>query len=403
MLGTVLNATMSHEAQKQCGAGYNMKSEGRTNSRNGYRDRSVKTVCGQVDVRVPKLRTGVYDPSAVIEKFCRVDRAVVCMVAEMYASGVSTRAVANIARQFGIDKMPASTVSDMCSELDKRVEEFRSREIGRTPFLWVDGTPLKCQVDGRYRQVMVVTAIGVAEDGRRTFLDAAQVDVESFESWSSFLYRLRERGLSGVKLVVSDAHPGLVKAIERHFGPGCTWQRCVFHFQQNMSDAVGTRSRKCKLAHSLVGAAVHQPTEMDAHAVWREAARALAEFSTDGADLMDRAEHDVLAFMAFPKKAWPSLRTNNVQERMNAEIKRRTKKIGAFPSVSSMMRLVTCVMLQCNDRWDLGRRHYTQPVMEAAFAGPAAPEQADPEREEACILHAKAVVREIVDRWKAEK
>jgi transposase-like protein len=399
MMSTIINASLSHEAQAQCGAPYGLQSGDWVNSRNGYRDRSIKTSCGTVDVRIPKLRKGTFDASETLERYTRVDKAVVCMVAELYVAGVSTRAVDRIVRQFGIDGMSKSSVSDLCRELDARVADFKTRPIGESPFLWIDATPLSCQVDGRYRNVMMVTAIGLNARGRKEFLDAQVVDTESYDSWSAFLAGLKERGLAGVRLVISDAHAGLVKAVRRHFCGGCMWQRCWFHFLRNVSQACGASAWKRKFAVEIVRAAVMQETELDAHAVWREGAAALAGHCPKAAELMEGAENDVLAHMAFPRAVWSGLRTNNAQERMNREIKRRTNKIAAFPSEDAMMRLVVSVLLQCNERWEHSNRTWSEGIVRECLEGPLPREDADEARLEACALHARSVVAKVVDEW----
>jgi putative transposase len=177
------------------------------------------------------------------------------------------------------------------------------------------------------------------------------------------------------------------------------WQRCWFHFLRNVSQACGASAWKKKFAAEIVRAAVMQETELDAHAVWREGAAALSAHCPKAAELMEGAENDVLAHMAFPRAVWSGLRTNNAQERMNREIKRRTNKIAAFPSEDAMMRLVVSVLLQCNERWEHARRSWTERVVRECLEGPLPREDADEARLEACALHARNVVAKVVDEW----
>lgn len=249
VLGGVMNALMDSEAQQMCGAGRNERSDGRENSRNGYRPRSLKTAVGDVELEIPKLRHGTYYPEGMLARWSRVDTSVAALVQEMYVCGVSTRKVERVASRLGISSLSSSEVSSLCSDLDAEVAEFRRRDLSGTPccYLWLDATYMSCRVGSSVVSQGVVTAIGLGADGRKHFLGCDVVDTESEDSWAAFLGGLRERGLAGVRLVVSDSHAGLVAAVSRLF-QGCAWQRCVTHLQRNLQSACSGRPEDSKAA-----------------------------------------------------------------------------------------------------------------------------------------------------------
>lgn len=273
VLGGVMNALMDSEAQQMCGASRNERSDGRENSRNGYRPRSLKTAVGDVELEIPKLRHGTYYPEGMLARWSRVDTSVASIVQEMYVCGVSTRKVERVASKLGISSLSSSEVSSLCSDLDAEVEEFRRRDLSGTPccYLWLDATYMSCRVGSSVVSQGVVTAIGLGADGRKHFLGCDVVDTESEDSWAAFLGGLRERGLAGVRLVVSDSHAGLVAAVSRLF-QGCAWQRCVTHLQRNLQSACSGRPEDSKAAvRDLVHAAVYQDDPDLARCVWAEA------------------------------------------------------------------------------------------------------------------------------------
>lgn len=214
----LVNSIMDAEADQLCGAS--------GNSRNGYRERQLVTCVGPITMRIPKLRSGSFFPEDVIERYQRVDRAVAAAVAEMYATGTSTRKVEGIARKLGVDRLSKDQVSAICASLDADVEELRTRPLDdcETPYLWIDATYVRCRRDGRVASTAVVTCIGCDEHGWRHVLGVSVVDTESYGSWLAFLRQVRARGVRGVRLVVSDAHEGLRRAIEETF-QGAAWQR----------------------------------------------------------------------------------------------------------------------------------------------------------------------------------
>lgn len=246
VIQSVVNALMDSQAQEACGAPRGSRSPERVNSRNGYRERSLSTSLGDLELRVPKLREGTYFPEGILERYTRVEASMVALVREMYVAGVSTRKVGLVAEELGVSSLSSSEVSALCAGLDEEAEAFRTRPIeGEHPYVWLDATYMKCRTGGRYASVALVTAIGMSSSGHKEFLGCACFDSESEAAWSEFLGSLRDRGLRGVRLAVSDAHAGLVAAVSRVL-PGCSWQRCLTHLQRDIRGHV----------HSLAGQAL---------------------------------------------------------------------------------------------------------------------------------------------------
>ena len=243
-----LNALMSAEADALCGAARGERSESRVNSRNGYRQRSLKTPVGDLELDVPKLRRGTYYPESVLSRWSRVEASLAALVVEAYVNGVSTRDMSLLAESLGVSSLSASEVSRLTSELDAQVSELRGRRLDdqRYCYLWVDATYVRCRVAGRSVSQAVVTAIALGEDGRKRLVGLDCVDTESYADWRAFLASVRARGLSGLVMCVSDAHAGLVRALSEVF-QGAAWQRCTVHLQRDVSRAVrrGAPSRSC--------------------------------------------------------------------------------------------------------------------------------------------------------------
>lgn len=391
VLEATMNAMMDAEAQRQCGAARGERSEGRTNSRNGYRARSLKTSVGDLSLEVPKLRRGTYSPEGLLGRYTRVEASMVALVQEMYVAGVSTRKVERVSEALGVGSLSSSEVSGLCGGLDAEVGAFRSRDLGGRayPYVWLDATYMKCRVGGRYVSRGLVTAIGMSEGGHKEFLGCDCVDTESYEGWRDFLRGLRERGLSGVRLVVSDDHAGLVRAVSEAFC-GCAWQRCVTHLQRNLQGHAHTLEGKRAVA-ALVRAAVSQRDPLAARAVWEEAAPWVSSVSAAAGRVFESAREDALAFMSFPEEHWGKIRTNNVQERANREIKRRYRSVQSFPSEGSMMRLTCSVLMGEEGRW--ASQRLFSPASAARALAPAAPAAGpDAERLEAARLYASQIV-----------
>ncbi len=343
----VINEVMDAEAEQLCAA--------TGNSRNGHRERKLVTCVGTITLRIPKLRCGSFFPEDVIERYQRVDRAVVAAVAEMYRTGTSTRKVQAVAQRLGIERLSKDQVSAICADLDAEVEELRTRPLGdvRMPYVWLDATYVKCRRDGRVASTAVVTAIGCDEDGWRHVLGVGVVDTESHDAWLGFLRGVRDRGVRGVMLVVSDAHEGLRQAVQETF-QGAAWQRCVVHLMRDCGREAKSQQLRRRVERIL--APVFRAKDADTvRALYHLACEMLGACCPRAAEVLEDAEPDALAYLDFPASHWKRLRTNNVQERCNREIKRRSRVVQVFPSVASLERLVGAVMCDEDDAWSEAR------------------------------------------------
>jgi transposase-like protein len=356
MLQGFVEALMSAEASAVCNAGYLERSPERTNVRNGYRVRDWDTRVGTIDLAIPKLRQGSYFPGWLLEPRRRAEQAMVAVVAQCYVEGVSTRRVDDVVRAMGIDGISKSQVSELAKSLDVIVEAFRTRPLDAGPYtyVWVDALTQKVREGGRIVNVACVIATGVNVEGHREVLGVDVFTTEDGAGWTAFLRSLVAGGLSGVQLVISDAHEGLKNAIAGVL-PGASWQRCRTHFVRNLMTRV-PKSAQAMVA-TLVRSIFEQP---DADTTWAQQARVveqLAERFGDAAALLVDAAPDVLAFTAFPKEHWRQIRSNNPQERLNKELRRRTDVVGIFPNRASMIRLVGAVLAEQHDEWAVARRY----------------------------------------------
>ena len=361
MLQFVAQRMMDLDVEGLCGAAYGERDKARENSRNGYRDRTWETRTGAIDLRIPKLRKGSYFPP-FLEPRRTAEKALAAVIQEAYIQGVSTRSVDNLVKAMGMTGISSSQVSRLCTEIDERVNAFLNRPIeGDWPYLWVDATYVKVSSSGRIVSVAVIIAVGVNTDGTREVLGMAVGPSEAEPFWSDFLRSLSHRGLRGTRLVISDSHVGLKAAIAKVFK--ATWQRCRVHFMRNALAYAGKGQRQMVLA--LINTVFAQETAEAVHAQWRVVADQLRDKFPKLAAMLDEAEHDVLAFMDFPKAHRKQIASTNPLERLNAEIKRRTDVVGIFPSDSSITRLVGALLLEQNDEWQLNRRYMQLEGMEA--------------------------------------
>jgi putative transposase len=353
LLGHVVERLMDFEIEQRCGASYGERSEDRSNSRNGYRERRWETRAGALDLRIPKLRQGSYFPG-FLEPRRTAEKALVAVVQEAYIQGVSTRSVDNLVRAMGMTGISKSQVSRLCAEIDERVNAFLKRPIeGDWPYLWLDATYVKVRQGGRIVSVAVIIAVGVNTDGVREILGLAVGPSEAEPFWLQFLRSLSHRGLSGVKLVISDAHVGLKAAIAKVFK--ATWQRCRVHFMRNALAYAGKGQRQVVLA--LIQTVFAQESPVAAREQWNVVVEQLRAKLPKLAEMMDQTRDDVLAFMDFPKAHRVQIASTNPLERLNAEIKRRTDVIGIFPNEAAITRLVGALLLEQNDEWQLQRRY----------------------------------------------
>jgi putative transposase len=346
---------MELDVDNRCGASHGERSEVRTNSRNGFRDRQWDTRAGSVALRIPKLRAGSYFPP-FLEPRRTTEKALAAVIQEAYVQGISTRSVDDLVQAMGMSGISKSQVSRLCGEIDERVQTFLHRPIeGDWPYLWIDATYLKVRQAGRIVSVAAIIAIGANSDGRREVLGMQVGASEAEPFWTDFLRSLTRRGLRGVKLVISDAHEGLKAAVRKVIS--ATWQRCRVHFMRNV--LVHAPAGQRRMVSALIATIFAQETEAAAHDQWRTVMEQLRERFPKIARLMDDAEDDVLAHMGFPKEHRSKVYSTNPLERLNGEIKRRTDVVGIFPNEAAIYRLVGALLLEQNDEWALQRRYMT--------------------------------------------
>ena len=404
VLRLAANALMSAEADAACGAPRGERSDARTNSRNGYRPRSLRTALGDVELDVPKLRRGTYYPESVLTRWSRVEASLAALVAGAYVNGVSTRDMALLAESLGVASMSSSEVSRLARELDAQVGELRCRRLDdqRYCYLWVDATYVRCRVEGRSVSQAVVTAIALGEDGRKRLVGLDCVDTESHGGWRAFLASIRSRGLSGLVLCVSDDHAGLVRAVSEVF-QGCAWQRCTVHLQRNLSAKVRSAGNE-RLVRELAKAVFAEGDALVCRAAYRRACEAMRAAGEGAcAELLEAAEGDALQYLSLPPQHWRRVRTNNVQERANREIKRRYRSVQSFPSRESLLRLVGAVLLGEEGGW-FHQRVFSPESTARAWEAPAAPapDGALARAIAAADRGAEAMVASLVDRFGAK-
>jgi putative transposase len=348
----VVQQLMEAEVSDLIGAERGERNSERLTHRNGYRTRAWSTRAGELELAIPKLRRGSYFPS-FLEPRKRSEQALVSVVQEAYVAGVSTRKVDQVVESLGL-RISKSEVSRICEGLDEQVEAFRNRPLeGRYPYLWLDAKVEKVRDGGRVVRKALVLAYGVHESGYREViaLDVGEAETEAF--WRSFLRSLVTRGLTGVQLVISDAHAGLKKAIGQVLG--CPWQRCSVHF---LREALGhVRKDQQGMVAALLRPLFNAETGELARELIGDALERLQKPLPKVAALLEEAEEDLLAFYAFPLDHWPKLRSTNPLERVNREIGRRTDVVGIFPNDKALLRLAASVVIEQNDEWLVGKRY----------------------------------------------
>jgi len=377
-----LQQLIEADVARQIGAERHERTQTRTNRRNGSRRRLLKTRLGDLTLRIPKLRSGSYYPEWLLERGNPAEQAVLSVVVEAYVNGVSTRKMDRLVTEMGLEGVDKSTVSRINKGLDRRVADFQSRSLRqvRYPYLWLDATFPKVREDGRVQGTALVVGIGVREDGYREILGLALGAAETEAAWLDFLRGLKARGLSGVQLVISDAHQGLKNAVQAVF-TGAAWQRCRVHFTRDLLTHVA------KSAHDEVPDQLHtifeQPCYDTAKAQLLSVAENLQQRFPKAAALLEDAVEDLLAHMSFPRIHWRHIRSTNPLERLNREINRRFKVVGVFPNRAAVTRLGGAVLLEQHETWLAERRFFGEPSMRQVLPQqrPHRPSDAAPLRE----------------------
>jgi putative transposase len=349
LLTWFLDLVMQLEAVQQAEAEPYERVKSRKAHRNGYKERSLKTRVGELRLRKPQFREISFE-TKVFDRFSRVEKALVNAVLESYLQGVSTRRIQEIVSRLGIENLSASSVSRISKELDEKVEEFLKRPIEHTiPYLYVDASYFKIRTESRYvtKAFMIVT--GVRGDGYREILGARIADGEDELFWSGLFQDLADRGLSGVKLVISDGHKGIQKAVEKSF-LGASWQMCHVHFMRAVLRNVAKKYHK-EIADKIKIALEDEIKMQDLAQELRDRGY------SKSADTIERFRFDLWNFRAFPRDHWRRIRTTNGLERINKELKRRTRVAGAFPSEKSFMRLGVSVLIDINEEWLTNKRY----------------------------------------------
>jgi putative transposase len=365
MVKMFAEALMGAEAGAICGAPFGERSPDRVNQRNGYRPRAWDTRAGTAELAIPRLRQGSYFPDWLLERRRRAESALVSVVATSYLLGVSTRRVEKLVETLGIKALSKSQVSRMARELDGQVEAFRTRPLDAGPytFCWADALTQKVREGGRVVTVHALLAVGVNNDGHREILGVDVTSAEDGAGWLAFFRGLLPRGLSGVQLVTSDAHAGLVDAIGATL-PGAAWQRCRTHYLRDLLTRVPKASGRW--VATMVRTIFDQPDAGEVAAQYGRVVAALEAKLPAAAEHLGSAREDLLAFTAFPRECWRQVWSSNPQERLNREIRRRTDVVGIFPDRPSVIRLVGAVLVEQHDEWIEQRRYMGPEILNKA-------------------------------------
>ena len=344
-----LNDVMNEEVAQQAGVPRYARSSSRRAHRNGYRQRSLKTRFGELSLQKPQLREIPFE-TKVFERYSRTERALVNVIIESYLQGVSTRNVENVISHLGVNQLSASYVSKVAQELDEKVHEFIERPIdSHIPFLFVDASYFKVRDGVRYVSKALFVVAGVRTDGYREIFTFSVADAEHELTWEGIFSNLKERGLNKVDLIISDGHNGIQTAAEKMF-PGSSWQMCHVHFIRAVLRKVPRKYHK-EIAETL------KECLSDSHRLQEFAVQLDGRGLSRAADTIRRFNHGLMNYRSFPPEFWKKIRTTNLLERVNKELKRRSRKIGAFPNDASLLRLAGSILIDINEEWITGNRY----------------------------------------------
>jgi len=349
-----LNNVMQAEAAGQVGADHYERTAKRKAYRNGFKKRNLVSRFGPLLLKKPQIRGHPFE-TKVIPRYARVEKALEAAIIESYLQGVSTRRIQDVVSQLGVENISPSTVSQMAKELDQVVDEFLKRPIELpTPYFYIDASYFKIRSGGKYSNKPLFVATGVREDGYREILGATIADVEDEGFWSVFFEELKDRGLRGVQLVISDGHKGIQKAVQESF-LGASWQMCIVHFERAVLKSIKQKDKR-KIANKLSDAIEDESKLQQLAIELRD-----KEYSK-AADTIDRFRFDIGNYKAYPREHWRRIRTTNGVERINKELKRRSRVVGAFPNDQSLMRLAGCLLININEEWITGTKYLSMDV-----------------------------------------
>ncbi len=354
LIQTLINTAMRIERQQYIGAAPYERSDQRRGYANGYKPKTVTTRLGEVTFDVPQVRDGGFYPSA-LEKGLRSERALKLALAEMYVQGVSTRKVAAITEKLCGVEVSSMQVSRAAAVLDEQLEAWRQRPLGRSKYLWLDAHYEKVRRDGQVRDAAILKAVGLTEKGKRMILGVSISLGEQEAHWRNFLQSLVDRGLGGVELVISDAHPGLKQARRAVFG-GVPWQRCQFHLQQNAQSYIPRRNMRTDVAADI-RAIFNAPNRHEAEALLDKTVRKYIETASRLAEWLEVSIPEGLTAFSYPDTHYRRIRTANGLERLNREVRRRSRVAVLFPNEASCLRLVTAVLMEISEEWETGRTY----------------------------------------------
>jgi len=352
LIRVLVNEAMKEERQKYLRAEPYQRHDERQGQSNGYKEKTVKTRMGEITFSIPQVREGGFYPEA-LEKGIRSERALKLTMAEMYVQGVSTRKVSTILEQLCGTTISASTVSEVIKQMDEGLEKWRNSPLGEVVYLFLDARYEKIRQDGYIRDIGVLIAVGIEPNGKRRVLGVTTALGEQELHWRNFMESLVHRGLRGVKLIISDDHAGLKAARKAVFG-GIPWQRCQFHLQQNAQAYVPKKSMQAEVAEDI-RSVFNAPTLTKAEENLQEIVLKYQNSASKLSHWMEENIPEGLTVYFFPTAHRKKIRTTNNVERVNREIKRRTKVIGVFPNENSCLRLVSAILVDISEKWETGK------------------------------------------------